>query len=109
MPSKRLSESDKKRLIGHVRKAVEADNVTIANMAANAATTKHPNVVRVRSGWNKGVLIFGWARAGVGFGALTLRVGDDGVLTVDTEGMGEAFCVEVLEQALREAHRDGVE
>ncbi len=45
---------------------------------------------------NQGGVEIAWATASAGFGSLTLYLGDDGNLKVDSERMGKDFCKAVL-------------
>jgi hypothetical protein len=54
------------------------------------------NICHIHNG-----LCFSWNRDGIGFGELTLVV-RNGKLCTDREGMGLAFCLDVIRQALEE-------
>lgn len=93
MPKKMSSRS----ALAQARKLVAEGKVTISNAAYSAG----PNAVCAR-GFKNGIE-FSWSREGIGFGALTLFVDDTGKLRMDREGMRIPFCLEVIEQAMRES------
>lgn len=93
-------EDERAARLEQAKELIKAGKFEIGNEAANAGSDK----VRAIAGHRPGCIIFQWSRSGVGFGELTLAV-RDGKLHVDTESMGDEFCLDVLAQALREVEK----